>query len=241
MEKIRLGIIGIGNMGSEHCRLILSGQTPEIALTCVADPRQDRRDWAQQTLPAGTGIYADGMSLIRAHACDAVLIATPHELHPPLAEAALRAGLHVLSEKPAGVYTAQLHSVIAAAQETGRTYALMFNQRHLNVHEHHVVISVGAVSQTIHRLNAVPSAIDRQPAHSQQLRGNFGIELIVLYQQHAPPGPPATRFPVARTDIAPRKKSKTCPTPLDSGAKVWYTIFCRRMNRLVHVVCWLSW
>ena len=129
MEKIRLGIIGIGNMGSEHCRLILSGQTPEIALTCVADPRQDRRDWAQQTLPAGTGIYADGMSLIRAHACDAVLIATPHELHPPLAEAALRAGLHVLSEKPAGVYTAQLHPVIAAARETGRTYALMFNQR----------------------------------------------------------------------------------------------------------------
>lgn len=129
MEKIRLGIIGIGNMGSEHCRLILSGQTPEIALTCVADPRQDRRDWAQQTLPAGTGIYADGMSLIRAHACDAVLIATPHELHPPLAEAALRAGMHVLSEKPAGVYTAQLHPVIAAAQETGRTYALMFNQR----------------------------------------------------------------------------------------------------------------
>lgn len=129
MEKIRLGIIGIGNMGSEHCRLILSGQTPEIALTCVADPRQDRRDWAQQMLPAGTGIYADGMSLIRAHACDAVLIATPHELHPPLAEAALRAGLHVLSEKPAGVYTAQLHPVIAAAQETGRTYALMFNQR----------------------------------------------------------------------------------------------------------------
>lgn len=129
MEKIRLGIIGIGNMGSEHCRLILSGQTPEIALTCVADPRQDRRDWAQQTLPAGTGIYADGMSLIRAHACDAVLIATPHELHPPLAEAALRVGLHVLSEKPAGVYTAQLHPVIAAAQETGRTYALMFNQR----------------------------------------------------------------------------------------------------------------
>ena len=129
MEKIRLGIIGIGNMGSEHCRLILSGQTPEIALTCVADPRQDRREWARQVLPAGTGIYADGMALIHAHACDAVLIATPHELHPILSEAALRAGLHVLSEKPAGVYTAQLHPVIAAAQEAGKTYALMFNQR----------------------------------------------------------------------------------------------------------------
>lgn len=58
-----------------------------------------------------------------------------------------------------------------------------------------------------------PKAIDRQPAHFQQFRGNLGIERIVLYQQHAPPGLPAARFPVARTDIAPLEKSKTCPTP----------------------------
>ena len=129
MEKVRLGVIGIGNMGSEHCRLILSGQTPEITLTCVADPREDRQAWAKEALPAETRIFPDGEALIQAHLCDAVLIATPHYLHPALSEAALRAGLHVLSEKPAGVYTAQLHSVIAAARESGKTYALMFNQR----------------------------------------------------------------------------------------------------------------
>lgn len=129
MEKIRLGIIGIGNMGSEHCRLILSGQTPEIALTCVADPRQDRRDWRSRRSRRNGHLcrrhVAHPRPCVRRRAdCHA-----RHELHPPLAEAALRAGLHVLSEKPAGVYTAQLHPVIAAAQETGRTYALMFNQR----------------------------------------------------------------------------------------------------------------
>ena len=130
MEKIRLGIIGIGNMGSEHCRLILSGQTPEIALTCVADPRQDRRAWAQQTLPAGTGIYADGMSLIRAHACDAVLIATPHYQHPTLAIEAFRHGKHVLCEKPAGVYTLQVRDMIAEADKHSElTFGMMFNQR----------------------------------------------------------------------------------------------------------------
>ena len=119
MEKIRLGIIGIGNMGSEHCRLILSGQTPEIALTCVADPRQDRRDWAQQTLPAGTGIYADGMSLIRAHACDTVL-----------AIEAFRHGKHVLCEKPAGVYTLQVRDMLAEADKHPElTFGMMFNQR----------------------------------------------------------------------------------------------------------------
>ena len=41
--KVRLGVIGIGNMGSEHCRTLLSGQTPQLALTAVADLRAQRR------------------------------------------------------------------------------------------------------------------------------------------------------------------------------------------------------
>ena len=147
MEKIRLGIIGIGNMGSEHCRLILSGQTPEIALTCVADPRQDRRDWAQQTLPAGTGIYADGMSLIRAHACDAVLIATPHYQHPPLAIEAFKNGLHVMVEKPAGVYTLQVREMNAEADRHPElTFGMMFNQRtNCTYRKMHELIHSGAI------------------------------------------------------------------------------------------------
>ena len=147
MEKIRLGIIGIGNMGSEHCRLIMSGQTPEIALTCVADPRQDRRDWAQQTLPAGTGIYADGMSLIRAHACDAVLIATPHYQHPPLAIEAFKNGLHVMVEKPAGVYTLQVREMNAEADRHPElTFGMMFNQRtNCTYRKMHELIHSGAI------------------------------------------------------------------------------------------------
>ena len=47
--KIRLGVIGIGNMGSEHCRLILGGKCPEVALTAVADLRAERRAWAEES------------------------------------------------------------------------------------------------------------------------------------------------------------------------------------------------
>ena len=129
MEQIRLGIIGIGNMGSEHCRMILAGKTPELCVAAVADPREDRQAWARRTLPEGTPIYADGMTLIEDGKCDAVLIATPHYLHPELSEAALRHGLHVLCEKPVGVYTAQIAPVLAAAKASGKTFALMFNQR----------------------------------------------------------------------------------------------------------------
>ena len=128
MAKVKLGIIGVGNMGTGHSKNYLDGLMPEIEITAVADRNPARREWAKENLP-GVKVFEEGVDLIHSGACEAVLIATPHELHPPLAEAALRAGLHVLSEKPAGVYTAQLHPVIAAAQETGRTYALMFNQR----------------------------------------------------------------------------------------------------------------
>ena len=51
MEQVKLGIIGIGNMGSGHCRTILDGQVPDIRLAAVADMREGRRQWAKENLP----------------------------------------------------------------------------------------------------------------------------------------------------------------------------------------------
>ena len=129
VNKLHLGVIGLGNMGSEHCRMVVSGKAPEIELCCVADLRQERRDWAEKTLPENVKVYASGQELIDAADCDAVIIAVPHYDHPVLAEAALKRGLHVLCEKPVAVYTAQVPPVLAAAKESGKTFALMFNQR----------------------------------------------------------------------------------------------------------------
>ena len=129
MNKLQLGVIGLGNMGSEHCRMVVSGKAPEIELCCVADLRQERREWAEKALPENVKVYASGQELIDAADCDAVIIAAPHYDHPVLAEAALKRGLHVLCEKPVAVYTAQVPPVLAAAKESGKTFALMFNQR----------------------------------------------------------------------------------------------------------------
>ncbi len=129
MEAIRLGVIGIGNMGSEHCRSILSGMTPELRLHAVADLREQRRAWAAENLPAGTGVFDSGSALIQRGGCDAVLIAAPHYAHEPLAIEALRAGLDVLCEKPMAVTARRAERMLAAARQSGRTLALMFNQR----------------------------------------------------------------------------------------------------------------
>ena len=127
--KVRLGIIGIGNMGSEHCRLILGGACPETELCAVADLRQERREWARGNLPENVSIYTDGRELIASGRCDAVLIAVPHFQHEPLAVAALEAGLHVLCEKPAAVQASRAERMVRAAEKAGKTLTFMFNQR----------------------------------------------------------------------------------------------------------------
>ena len=125
---VRLGIIGIGNMGSGHVQNILAGKTPEITLAAVADRRQSRRDWAGEKLP-GVPVFTEGAELIDSGLCYAVLIAVPHYQHPVLAEQAFAKGLHVLCEKPAGVYTNAVREMNAAADRAGKTFGMMFNQR----------------------------------------------------------------------------------------------------------------
>lgn len=129
MTKVRLGIIGVGNMGSGHAANILAGKCPEIELTAVADRREARRQWAKDILPEGTAIFEEGSDLIQSGLCDAVHICTPHYQHPTLAMEAFAAGLHVMCEKPAGVYTKAVREMNEAAEKSGKVFAMMFNQR----------------------------------------------------------------------------------------------------------------
>jgi len=129
MEKVRLGIIGVGNMGTGHAENILAGMCPETVITAAADRRASRREWAEQHLPEAK-IFKEGADLIAAGVCDAVLIAVPHYQHPTLAMDAFQHGLHVMVEKPAGVYTLQVREMMAEADRHPElTFGMMFNQR----------------------------------------------------------------------------------------------------------------
>ena len=128
MEKVRLGIIGIGNMGSSHIKNSLEGKMPEIEITAVADIKPDRLEWAKKQLPE-VKTFDSASALMDSGAVDAVLIATPHYDHPPLVIEALQKGLHAMSEKPAGVYTKQVREMNAVADKSDKVFAIMFNQR----------------------------------------------------------------------------------------------------------------
>ena len=130
MKKVRLGIIGAGNMGSGHIGNYLKGLLPEIEIVAVADRRPDRRDWARENLGDKVAIFNEGSDLIASGLVDAILIAVPHYQHPVLAVDGFKHNLHVMCEKPAGVYTKQVREMNAEADKHPElVFGMMFNQR----------------------------------------------------------------------------------------------------------------
>lgn len=128
MEKVRFGIIGVGNMGRSHAQSLLT-DIKGAELTAVCDTSPERLDWAEEHLPEHVHRFASPEELFKSGAIDAVLIATPHYDHPPLAIEALGYGLHVLIEKPAGVYTKAVQEMNDAAADSDRKFGIMYNQR----------------------------------------------------------------------------------------------------------------
>ena len=129
MDKVRLGIVGIGNMGSEYCKWLSAGEVPDIEIAAVADRKADRREWAKGVVPESVEFFEEGEDLIKKADVDAVIVAIPHYFHPAFVMMALERGLHVMCEKPAGVYSLQVREMNAAAAKSDKTFAMMFNVR----------------------------------------------------------------------------------------------------------------
>lgn len=129
MDSIKIGIIGIGNMGSSHAHNIIKGEVKNAKLTAVADINQDRLNWAKKELGEGIKLYNNPEDLYKDADIDAVIIATPHYDHPALAIKGFENDLHVLIEKPAGVYTKAVREMNEAAAKSDKVFVIMYNQR----------------------------------------------------------------------------------------------------------------
>ncbi len=130
MEKVRFGIVGVGNMGSSHAKKFLKGDIANGVLTAVCDLKQSKMD-AIAAREGGEALaqFTDYREMFGSGLCDAVIIAVPHYSHPKMVIDALHAGLHVVCEKPAGVYTKQVKEMNEAARKSDRLFTMMFNQR----------------------------------------------------------------------------------------------------------------
>lgn len=122
---VRFGIIGVGGMGQGHCGMMQN--VPEARLTAVCDI--DSATAKQVSEQYGVPAFLQHKALIKSGLVDAVIIATPHPERPAIAVACMKAGIHVLSEKPLAEKVSAADKMIATAQASGVAFAVMFQRR----------------------------------------------------------------------------------------------------------------
>lgn len=124
MDKVRIGIIGVGSMGTFHTNYLRSGKINRCELTAVCDIVPEKLEPFKDI-----NTFTSSNEMIRSGLVDAVLIATPHYFHTTIGIDAMENGIHVLTEKPISVHKADCERLIAAHKDKAIIFAAMFNQR----------------------------------------------------------------------------------------------------------------
>lgn len=125
MKPVKFGVVGVGGMGGSHCKAIAAMEGAE--LTAVSDVSAETAQRVGTEL--GAKPYTDYEEMIRDAGIEAIVIATPHYFHPPMAEYAARHGVHVLSEKPIAVSVRAADQMVATCREAGVLLGIMFQLR----------------------------------------------------------------------------------------------------------------
>ena len=125
MSKVRIGVIGTGGMGQGHCAYMDKLEVGQLTAVCDVVPEVAREVGERYQVPH----FDNHIALLDSGLVDAVLIATSHYFHPPIAVDAFRRNLHVLTEKPIAVSVKEASRMIRAAQRSGKVFAVMYQMR----------------------------------------------------------------------------------------------------------------
>jgi predicted dehydrogenase len=176
-EKPRLGIVGFGVQGSVYAELIADGVVTNMDLGAICDGNPARRQTVESKY--AVAFYQDYTAMLDSGSVDAVVLCVPSYLHPQMGIDALQHGIHVLLEKPAGVYTKQVKELNAvAATKPELTFAIMFNQRNNPLYRKiKDIISTGAIGEIRHTSWIITTWWRPQVYYDQAAwRGSWGGE-----------------------------------------------------------------
>jgi len=115
-QPIRIGVVGVGAIGRNHARVLAALPGVELAAIWDANPEQLHQVAAQVGLPHAATSSLEGL----AARCDAATVATPTSTHLDIASQLLRAGLHVLVEKPIADKLSDALALVELAHQVGR-------------------------------------------------------------------------------------------------------------------------
>lgn len=131
MDKVKFGIIGLGNQGKHYFEdLFCAGKIKNGHITALCDIDGNKlKQVENRANELNVALFTDYKEMLKSGLIDAVLIEVPHYLHPLMVIDCLNSGIHVICEKPAGVYTAQVRKMNEVAKRSKALFSVMFNQR----------------------------------------------------------------------------------------------------------------
>jgi len=127
MNIVRIGIVGMGNIGKHHAECLIAAKVPRCELTAVCSTSPHK---LEPYRAKGLKIFDRAEKLLGSRNVDAVIIATPHYQHTSLGIAALEAGLHLMVEKPISAHKADAERLVTVARKHPKqVFAAMFQLR----------------------------------------------------------------------------------------------------------------
>ncbi len=130
MKEVRYGIIGVGVQGRLYYkRIMVEKLVPHATVTAICDIDASKMDALDEKYGYDGARFSDYRQLIDSGLVDVILVETPHYVHPEISMYGLTHGVHVLCDKPAGVYTQQVKELCRVAEASDKLFGLMFNQR----------------------------------------------------------------------------------------------------------------
>ena len=147
--NMNIAIIGMGNMGSRYARMICDDIIKDVKLVAVTRISADKKELLERLDYEKIPVFDSADALFDKIEkgelkTDAVIIATPHYSHEEIAKRAFKNRLHVLCEKPSGVYSRQARLMEESAEKSGCVFGMMFNQRTRPVYQRlHDIVQSG--------------------------------------------------------------------------------------------------
>lgn len=184
---MRIAIIGYGGMGGYHGRLLRQycGGDPEypVELAGIYDISSER---AAAARAEGIFAYESSERLMADDSVDAVLIATPNDVHAQYVERAAAAGKHIICEKPVGLGLSQAEHMYACAESAGVVFEVHQNRRWdddfltvKNIYDHREHIGdVYRIESRVMGGNGIPGDWRKRAAQGGGMMLDWGVHLI---------------------------------------------------------------
>ena len=180
MEKKKVGIVGFGGMGRHHYRWYKNSDVVELA--GIYDIKQSAVDYAESE---NIHAYASLAELLADDAIEIVLVATPNDVHIPIAIEAMKAGKHVISEKPVTVSSEELKVAFEASEKYGRLFTVHQNRRFdadflavKNLYQSNEIGDIFCIESRVHGSRGIPGDWRKEKAHGGGMMLDWGVHLI---------------------------------------------------------------